>query len=530
MNTQEIKNIKLSTIRVNSNNPRKSLNQQTLDELALSIKAVGILQPIIVQNTEDPNSPYTFEIICGERRYRASLLLGLETIPAIVKIGVRADQAIEMALTENLLREDISPIEEMMVYTEFMEERGYTVEKLMERFGKSDSYIRNRMRLTQLIKEFRTLLMSEEITLATTLELCKYSKEVQAEVFDSHFADDVHYQNWRGYTTKNIIENMERNYSNDLKDYFFDKLECYNCGFNSQVASLFTDDDTCGRCMNRTCLKAKNTTYIVERAIETHERNPELPLARNDYRFDEGAIEELTAKGYQMQVVEYCKECPTPPVADSFEIEEEYQKELAKFMQETAKITEQYQKGEVKMYALIGMRGVTLSYRSVSATSSTTTIAETPLTKLENQDIRNAEIRDEKTIADIKELVKGFNPTEGDFTILEERLTYFTMLKEVRKENFNLLGVRIDGMYFLSDDDKVRIINNLTEEVKNVIRREFILSTFKDAFRDDLTAELLKEYAQQHSPKKMVEIEQKHIEVYEKRHLRIAEKIGAIIE
>ena len=102
------------------------------------------------------------------------------------------------------------------------------------------------------------------------------------------------------------------------------------------------------------------------------------------------------------------------------------------------------------------------------------------------------------------------------------------MLKEVRRAHFNLLGVRIDGTYFLSDDDKVRIINNLTEEVKNVIRREFILSTFKDAFRDDLTAELLKEYAQQHEPEKMVEIEKKHIEVYEKRHERIMEKITAI--
>ena len=528
MNIQEIKNIKLSTIRVNSNNPRKSLNQQTLDELALSIKSVGILQPIIVQNTEDPNSPYTFEIICGERRYRASLLLGLETIPAIVKIGIRVDQAIEMALTENLLREDISPIEEMMVYTELMEERGYTVEKLMERFGKSESYIRNRMRLTQLIKEFRLLLMSEEITLATALELCKYSKEVQAEVFDNHFADDVHYQNWRGYTTKNIIDNMERNYSNDLEDYFFDKLDCYNCHFNSQVVSLFTDDDICGRCMNRTCLKAKNTTYIVERAIETHENNPELPLARNDYRFDEGAIEELTTNGYEMQVVEYCKECPTPPVADNFETEEEYQAEFNEFMQVTEVITEQYQKGDVKMYALIGMRGVTLSYRSVSSTS--TTIAETPLTKLQNQDLRNAEIRDEKTVADIKELVKGLSPTEGDFTAFEDKLTYFTMLKEVRKEHFNLMGVRIDGQYFLSDEDKVRIINNLTEDVKTIIRREFILSTFKDAFRDDATAVLLKEYTRQHAPEKLVEIEQQHIEVYKKRHLRIVEKIGAITD
>ena len=526
MNTQEIKNIKLSTIRVNSNNPRESLNQQTLDELALSIKAVGVLQPIIVQNTGDPDSPYTFEIICGERRYRASLLLGLETIPAIVKIGIRADQAIEMALTENLLREDISPIEEMMVYTELIEERGYTVEKLMERFGKSESYIRNRMRITQLIEEFRTLLMSEDITLATALELCKYSKEVQAEVFDSHFADDVHYQNWRDYTAKNIIDSMERNYSNDLEDYFFDKLECYNCGFNTKVVSLFTDDDMCGRCMNRTCLKAKNATYIVERAIETHERNPELPLARYDYRFDEGAIEELTAKGYEVEVVECCRECPTPPNAEEFETDEEYQDELAEFMQETTEITEKYQKGEVKMYALISTRGVTLSYRSASS-GTTSTAPETPLAKLQNQDKRNKEITIEKTIADTKELVKGLDITQGDFSILEEQAMFFTMAKQLRRENFTKVGIDSER-YYLTDCDRWHLVQSLTEEQKTIIKRDFIINTFSEAQRGNYTAVMLNQYTEQHAEEQVKEIRATHDAVYEKRHERIMEKITAI--
>ncbi len=87
-------------------------------------------------------------------------------------------------------------------------------------------------------------------------------------------------------------------------------------------------------------------------------------------------------------------------------------------MQETTEITEKYQKGEVKMYALISTRGVTLSYHSASS-GAISTAPETQLTKLQNKDIRNAEIRDEKTVANIKELVKGLNPTDGDFTTLE---------------------------------------------------------------------------------------------------------------
>ncbi|MFI3290078.1 MAG: ParB/RepB/Spo0J family partition protein [Rikenellaceae bacterium] len=524
--TQEIKNIKLSTIRVNANNPRKSLNEQTLEELAQSIKAVGVLQPIIVQNTNDPHSDYTFEIICGERRFRASQMLGLETIPAIVKIGVRADEVLEMALTENLLREDIAPIEEMMVYTELIEERNYTVEKLMERFGKSESYIRSRMRLTSLIEEFRTLLTADIITIGTAIELSKYSREIQAEVYDSHFAEGVNYQNWRGNSTKSIAESLERSYSTDLEDYFFDKLACYNCCFNTQVISLFTDDTLCGRCTNRKCLKAKNTAYIVERAITTHENNPELPLARYDYRFDESAVEELTAKGYEVAVVDWCRDCPVEPNYDDFETEEEWNAEMDKYGKETQTLFDQYQSGKIKMYALIGSQGVTLSYLTLSSSSSNS-VAETPLVKLQNQDKRNKEIAIEKIIADTKDVVKSLDVTQGEYSALEEQMTYFTMAKTLRSENFAKLGIDPEKHY-LTDCDRWHLVQSLTEEQKVIIKRDFIVNSFSEAQRGNYTGVMLMDYAKQHAPEKYEEIQETHNEVYEKRHERIMEKIAVI--
>ncbi|MFI3306523.1 MAG: ParB/RepB/Spo0J family partition protein [Rikenellaceae bacterium] len=523
--TQEIKNIKLSTIRVNANNPRKSLNEQTLEELAQSIKAVGVLQPIIVQNTNDPQSEYTFEIICGERRFRASQMLGAETIPAIVKVGVRADEVLEMALTENLLREDIAPIEEMMVYTELIEERNYTVEKLMERFGKSESYIRSRMRLTSLIEEFRTLLTADIITIGTAIELSKYSREIQAEVYDSHFAEGVNYQNWRGNSTKSIAESLERSYSTDLEDYFFDKLDCYNCGFNTQVISLFTDDTLCGKCTNRQCLKAKNTAYIVERAITTHENNPELPLARNDYRYDEVAIEELTAKGYDIRVVDWCRECPTPPLAEECESAEEYQDELLQYTAASDEISEKYHRGEVTMYALISSRGVSLSYRPNN--DSTNGTPETPIVKLQSQDKRNLEISQEKSIADIKDMVKKLDVTQGEMTLFEDQIIYFSMSKSLRREHFGAVGVDPEKLY-LTDEDRWHIAYNLTEERKTIIKRDFIIDTLSDAQRGNYTAVMLLGYAEQHAEEQMKEIQATHNEVYEKRHTRIEEKIAAI--
>ncbi len=524
-NTLNIQNITLSKIITNQYNPRKAFNEQSLVELAESIKAQGVLQPIVVRHRGvTDGAPY--EIICGERRFRASQMLGLETIPAVIRDEVRADQLLEMALTENLLREDITPLEEMMVYRELIEQRDYSVEQLCEKFGKSESYIRNRMRLADLIEEYHPLLQSEDISLNVALEICKYSKEVQAEVYDDHFATDNSYQNWLSKSAKEIVSLLEGNYSTDLEDYFFDKLECYNCHFNTQVISLFTDDTLCGRCNNRTCLKAKNTAYIVERAIQTHEQNPELPLARYDYRNDESAIEELTAKGYDIQVVDWCRECPTPPVAEDFETDEEYQEELAEFIEDTTKLTEQYQNGEIKMYALIGTRGVTLSYRDISSASSSTSVAETPLVKLQNQDKRNKEITIEKSIADTKELVKGLDVTQGEFSALEEQITYFAMAKALRRENFGKVG--IEDKYYLTDEDRWTLVYNLTDEKRTIIKRDFILSTLSDAQRGNYTAVMLFGYAEQHAEEQVKEIQATHDAVYEKRHERILEKITAI--
>ncbi|MFI3306473.1 MAG: ParB/RepB/Spo0J family partition protein [Rikenellaceae bacterium] len=526
--TQEIKNIKLSTIRVNANNPRKSLGEQTLEELAQSIKAVGVLQPIIVQNTNEPQSEYTFEIICGERRFRASQMLGVETIPAIVKVGVRADEVLEMALTENLLREDIAPIEEMMVYTELIEERNYTVEKLMERFGKSESYIRNRMRLTSLIEEFRTLLTADVITIGTAIELSKYSREIQAEVYDTHFAEGVNYQNWRGNSTKSIAESLERSYSNDLNDYFFDKGDCYDCDFNTHYATLFTDDNVCGRCTHRQCLKSQNTAYIVDRAIKTHENNPELPLARYEYRFDEDAVKQLTDRGYEVAVVDWCRECPVEPDEDDFEDDAEWEAEMVKYGKVTQKLFDQYQSGQIKMYAIVGLQGVTLSYRTLSSSSSSS-VAETPLMKLQNQDNRNKEIAIEKIIADTKDVVKSLDVTQGEYSALEEQMIYFNMAKSLRSENFAKVGIDPEKHY-LTDCDRWHLVQSLTEEQKIIIKRDFIVSNFSDAARGNYTAVMLMDYAKQHAPDKYEEIQESHNEVYEKRHTRIEEKIAVIAQ
>ena len=135
----------VEAIEVNPFQPRSNFNEETLQELATSIRELGIIQPITVRKL-DFNK---FQIVSGERRYRASKLVGLKTIPAYIRIA-NDQEALEMALVENIQRQDLDPIEIALSYQRLIYEIKLTQEKLSERVGKKRSTITNYMRLLRL--------------------------------------------------------------------------------------------------------------------------------------------------------------------------------------------------------------------------------------------------------------------------------------------------------------------------------------------------------------------------------------------
>lgn len=135
----------LDIIIPNPNQPRKKFDQTALEELAVSIKNYGIIQPIIVC----PVGEGKYQIVAGERRYRASKLAGLNSIPVLKKI-LTAKQIKELSLIENLQRQDLNPIEEAQAYRSLIEEYGFTQEQLADKLGKSRPAITNSLRLLSL--------------------------------------------------------------------------------------------------------------------------------------------------------------------------------------------------------------------------------------------------------------------------------------------------------------------------------------------------------------------------------------------
>ncbi|MDI3533958.1 MAG: ParB family transcriptional regulator, chromosome partitioning protein [Thermosediminibacterales bacterium] len=156
--SQQPTQIKISKIRPNEFQPRKDFDEDKLDELAASIKEHGIIQPIVVR----PKDGF-YEIVAGERRWRAAQKNKLETVPAIVK-EFSDIEMMQIALIENLQREDLNPIEEAMAFKTLMNEFNMTQETLSKKIGKSRSVIANSIRLLNLPKELQLMLSKGQLT------------------------------------------------------------------------------------------------------------------------------------------------------------------------------------------------------------------------------------------------------------------------------------------------------------------------------------------------------------------------------
>ena len=196
---RNIVSLALADIRPSGFNPHKHFDEESLSELADSIRQQGVLQPIGVRPIADTG---LFEIVFGERRYRASLMAGMDEIPAVV-LDITDEAAEEMAVTENLQRKDVTPIEEACAYQKLIESGRHDVKSLAVRFGKSEDYIRTRLKFTTLIPEIAELLETDELSVSVASEICRYGEDIQQEVYDCHLKEGV-YGSWRGLKASEV--------------------------------------------------------------------------------------------------------------------------------------------------------------------------------------------------------------------------------------------------------------------------------------------------------------------------------------
>lgn len=195
-----VKPIPLVQISPNPDQPRKTFNETELQDLAESIKEKGVLVPIILRAVQD--KPYLYEIVAGERRYRAAKMAGLSEIPALVKT-LSDKNAMEIALIENVQRENLNPIEEADGYENLMEKCGYSLEDVSKLIGKSTSYIRNLMRINSLPESVKQLIIEGKIS-------ASHARTIAVSENPEQMAHDIINNNMSVAETQKKVKNSNR--------------------------------------------------------------------------------------------------------------------------------------------------------------------------------------------------------------------------------------------------------------------------------------------------------------------------------
>ena len=190
--------MKVSDIEPNRDQPRKKFDKESLEELAESIKQFGIIQPIVVQKKDD-----YYEIIAGERRWRAAKLAKVKEVPVIIKEYTK-QEVMEIALIENIQRKDLNPIEEALAYKSLIDECHLKQEELAKRVSKSRTAIANSLRLLKLTDEVQEMLISEELSMGHARALLGLDQEdLQLEA-----AKNVVEKGWSVRDTEKLVKTI----------------------------------------------------------------------------------------------------------------------------------------------------------------------------------------------------------------------------------------------------------------------------------------------------------------------------------
>jgi ParB/RepB/Spo0J family partition protein len=288
--SEGLQEIALTAITLSPTNPRKFFDEEKLNELAASIKEKGLIQPIVVRpnpnfqklNTKGVMDTCRFELIAGERRFRASKIAGLTTITAIVRF-LDDKATLEIQVLENLQRADLQPIEEAEGYKRLMDEHGYTVDMLAERCHKSKSFIYGKLKLAELPDDLKEKVSTGVLDASKAELLARIPNERERK----KAADEVLAPTEWGHEpmpVRKIKELLERKYMIQLKGSIFDQTDatlvasagaCTACPKRSGNQPDFTT----GRgdiCLDPSCFQRKNTAHIKQQMNADKEKGYEV--------------------------------------------------------------------------------------------------------------------------------------------------------------------------------------------------------------------------------------------------------------
>lgn len=530
-----------------SGNPREYFNENALKELTESIKTIGIIQPITVRKT--PNTENLFTIICGERRYRAAKLAGLTHISAYIR-ECTEDEALDMAMTENLQREDMTEVETAQAIKRMIEEKGHDVSTIAVKLGKSEKYVRDRVLLNNLIDRFKELLSTDVLKINKAVILSAYPVDLQEKILEEHFNDD--YNSWAELPIKKFIAAINNWYNSNLAKAEFDTTECKQCPFNSSIGQLFEDEDA--KCLKQSCYTDKNDIAKFSKYLKVIEENPTLPITTEYYKpsWLEKGIADNDLQIVDLRTVRYPSEPEKPeePNLEDYTDEEtgevgedfndaledynselaEYEESLSEYAKEVLEFEDKIHSGVVKQCISISSHSINIVYYYTSDDDVTevdaTSIEDQTISKLQAKLTREQELKVEKTITDLKDqVIKGSIDYTKEPIKLENDILFFYLISKLSSEHTKLFF----GEPYADDKKKFDFILSMTAEQRTIIIRDYIQRKLREFAHNStsVSSQLFLEFAKYHFEDETAKIELQYQEVFLKRKTKIDEKLKA---
>ena len=553
----DVRLLDLNKIVNSTYNPRKNFREDTLLELAESIKQSGVLQPICVRPRDEG-----FEIVYGERRYWAAAMAGLKFIPALIR-ELSDAEAEDAAITENLQREDVRPREEAAAYKRALQSGRHTVESLVGKFGKSEAYIRSRLKLCELIDALAGMLDKEEISVGVATEIAKYPADIQQEVYNDHFAEGC-YSSWKTARIKEIARRLYERYMTKLESYNFDKTECLSCQHNTANQVLFRDECSggCAGCQNRECMIRKNEEFLVQKALKLLKDDPRTTLATTGDT-PVAVLEALGKEGYHVEELEYhisyydeAPQMPDTPQAENYvsetdfaEAQERYEARMARFAEQTQQLEFDVSEGRVRKYAVIRSLDIEFRYeelddeeREVTVddgqgghTVHVTVVPPSPLEGLLQQDRRNREICYEHITTDMKRVFLDVKVANKPLQKEEQQMFYYAVMQRVMSDSkLRQCGFRPKEGSYLTDREQFAAAGRITAKQQAALVRAYLVDYFRSAAPDfrctdeTLLTGMMCRFADMNFTEQSQKVQQEYLKVYERRKARLQEQIDAL--
>lgn len=563
--------LRLDQIKIKTN-IRKSFDEDSIIELSSSIRENGVIQPILVRPVQGG-----YELVCGERRYRASKLVQAafkdrNTIPVHIR-ELTDHEALEAQITENLQRKDVHPMDEAYAFKTMLES-GKSVEEIANRVAKKESFVRQRLKLNSLIDCWQKIFYNNCLSITDALKLAVFPERQQVEMWESEDMDErkegstrvVELNDWR----LNKFNGMLATASFDITDATIDKKmgPCTTCQFNSSVSKLFPDDEQKAICSNISCFSNKaELAFNIELAIAKDD--PTIAIVRGCDGEDKLIIK-LLKEGHQV-LKEYNDYREVPgnlgyPEWDEFkenwldefdgteqEMQDDYKKELAEYEKIKADYEKKVASGKyLKAFCVGGndkgkyiyielyKKGADKKTKDqVAFGTATVSIADidSEIDRIKDREKRAKELDAEKVhkriIEDLQKnnFLKTLNLPSG---ITDNILIRFLLCEQLN--HYNDIGKRVKKIVKIGDSyggnpgNKWKLMEAITNDELALIARNVIMQKYGAEFPTQNGGYALRQMAESFGNIPINAYEQEQMEKSEKRQANVAKRIADLQE